>query len=81
MPLTENRTVWPHADPAAAADHLADHNAMAAVLNAGLSSGLVKQPAIANVVRTGTTAAQLLALQVKVDQILAALRLAGVIAP
>jgi hypothetical protein len=44
MPLAENRTYWPHANPTAAADHLADHNAMAALLNAGLSSGLVKQP-------------------------------------
>lgn len=40
--------------------------------------GIVKQPAIANVVRSGTAAAQTLALQVKVDQIIATLKAAGV---
>jgi hypothetical protein len=38
MPLAENRTVWPHADPVAAETHLADHNAMAALLNGGVKA-------------------------------------------
>jgi hypothetical protein len=38
MPLAENRTVWPHADPVAAEAHLADHNAMAALLNGGVQA-------------------------------------------
>ena len=33
MPIPENRSTWPHADPVAAADHIADHNALAAAAN------------------------------------------------
>jgi hypothetical protein len=38
MPLAENRTYWPHADPTAAEEHLADHNAIAALLNGGVQT-------------------------------------------
>jgi hypothetical protein len=43
-------------------------------------SGVTQQGAIANVVRTGNAATQTANLQNKVDEILAALRAAGVIA-
>ena len=33
MPLSANRTVWLHANSQAAADHLADHNTIAAKVN------------------------------------------------
>lgn len=34
MPLATDRSVWPHATPAAAGSHLSDHNTLAAQVNA-----------------------------------------------
>lgn len=39
MPIPENRTVWPHADAAAADAHISDHNAIAAAVNALAGGG------------------------------------------
>lgn len=40
MPIPENRTTWPHADPVAAADHIADHAALAVAVNTLQAGGV-----------------------------------------